>query len=87
MLVGGGVFSEVGSRKNFSSLVSLTQHFYKIHISVAANRHAPFQYAKYVGFFSFYALQQKVARYYVIPSELLSVCPSVCPSVRPSVSG
>ena len=22
--------------------------------------------------------------YYVIPSELLSVCPSVCPSVRPS---
>ena len=32
----------------------------------------------------FYAPQQKVAGYYVIPSELLSVCPSVCPSVRPS---
>ena len=29
---------------------------------------------------------QKVARYYVIPSEILSVRPSVCPSVRPSVS-
>ena len=28
----------------------------------------------------FYALPQKVAGYYVIPSELLSVCPSVCPS-------
>ena len=28
---------------------------------------------------------QKVAGYYVIPSELLSVCPSVYPSVRPSV--
>ena len=36
--------------KNFSSLVSLTQHFFKIHISGAANRHAPVQYAKY--FFS-----------------------------------
>ena len=34
---------------------------------------------------SFYAPPQKVAGYYVIPSELLSVCPSVCPSVRPSV--
>ena len=37
----------------------------------------------------FYAPPQKVAGYYVIPSELLSVCPSVrpsvCPSVRPSV--
>ena len=33
----------------------------------------------------FYALPQKVAGYYVIPSELLSVCPSVCLSVRPSV--
>ena len=32
-----------------------------------------------------YAPPQKVAGYYVIPSELLSVCPSVCPSVRPSV--
>ena len=32
----------------------------------------------------FYAPPQKVAGYYVIPSELLSVCPSVCPSVRPS---
>ena len=31
-----------------------------------------------------YAQPQKVAGYYVIPSELLSVCPSVCPSVRPS---
>ena len=33
----------------------------------------------------------KSGGYYVIPSELLSVClsvrPSVCPSVRPSVSG
>ena len=29
---------------------------------------------------------QKVAGYYVIPSEILSVRPSVCPSVRPSVS-
>ena len=28
---------------------------------------------------------QKVAGYYVIPSEILSVRPSVCPSVRPSV--
>ena len=28
-----------------------------------------------------YAPPQKVAGYYVIPSELLSVCPSVCPSV------
>ena len=27
-----------------------------------------------------YAPPQKVAGYYVIPSELLSVCPSVCPS-------
>ena len=32
----------------------------------------------------FYAPPQKVAGYYVIPSELLSVCPSVCPSVHPS---
>ena len=32
----------------------------------------------------FHAPPQKVAGYYVIPSELLSVCPSVCPSVRPS---
>ena len=44
---------------------------------------------RYIGtmscFFShFYAPPQKVAGYYVIPSELLSVCPSVCPSVRPS---
>ena len=29
---------------------------------------------------------QKVAGYYVIPSEILSVRPSVCLSVRPSVS-
>ena len=29
----------------------------------------------------FYAPPQKVAGYYVIPSELLSVRPSVCPSV------
>ena len=29
---------------------------------------------------SFYAPPQKVAGYYVIPSELLSVCPSVRPS-------
>ena len=36
---------------------------------------------------SFLCPPQKVAGYYVIPSELLSVCPSVCPSVRPSVSG
>ena len=27
---------------------------------------------------------KKVAGYYVIPSDILSVCPSVCPSVRPS---
>ena len=27
---------------------------------------------------------KKVSGYYVIPSELLSVCLSVCPSVRPS---
>ena len=33
----------------------------------------------------FYAPPQKVAGYYVILSELLSVCPSVCPSVRPSL--
>ena len=33
----------------------------------------------------FYAPPQKVAGYYVIPSELLSVCPSVRPSDRPSV--
>ena len=32
----------------------------------------------------FHAPPQIVAGYYVIPSELLSVCPSVCPSVRPS---
>ena len=32
----------------------------------------------------FYAPPQKVAGYYVIPSEILSVCPSVCSSVRPS---
>ena len=32
--------------------------------------------------YSFYAPPQKVAGYYVIPSELLSICPSVCPSVR-----
>ena len=41
--------------------------------------------------FPFYAppqkvAPQKVAGYYVIPSELLSVCLSVRPSVRPSVS-
>ena len=34
---------------------------------------------------NFYAPPQKVAGYYVIPSELLSVCPSVRQSVRPSV--
>ena len=34
---------------------------------------------------SFYAPPQKVAGYYVIPSELLSVCLSICPSIRPSV--
>ena len=34
--------------------------------------------------YDFYAPPQKGAEYYVIPSELLSVCPSVCPSVRPS---
>ena len=28
---------------------------------------------------------KKVAGYYVIPFDILSVCPSVCPSVRPSV--
>ena len=28
--------------------------FYTIHISGAANRHAPVQYAKYVVFFSFF---------------------------------
>ena len=33
---------------------------------------------------AFYVPPQKVEGYYVIPSELLSVCPSVCPSVRPS---
>ena len=38
----------------------------------------------WVGVLAFYAPPQKVAGYYVIPSELLSVCPSVCPSVRPS---
>ena len=54
--------------------------FYKIHISGAANRHIPVQYAKYVVCFSFYAPPQEVAGYYVIPSELLSVCPSVRPS-------
>ena len=32
-----------------------------------------------------YAPPQKVAGYYVIPPELLSVCPSVCRSVRPPV--
>ena len=30
--------------------------------------------------YTFYAPPQKVAGYYVIPSELLSVCPSVRPS-------
>ena len=30
--------------------------FYKIHISGAANRHAPVQYAKYVVFFLFFFL-------------------------------
>ena len=39
----------------------------------------------YLFIFLLYAPPQKVAGYYVIPSELLSVCPSVCPSVRPSV--
>ena len=43
------------------------------------------------GFFKFFMPRhQKVAGYYVIPSEILSVrpsvCLSVCPSVRPSVS-
>ena len=37
----------------------------------------------------FYAPPQKMPGYYVIPSELLSVCLSVCPSiplsVRPSI--
>ena len=31
--------------------------FYKIHISGAANRHAPVQYAKYVVFFFFFSKQ------------------------------
>ena len=34
--------------------------------------------------FTFLCPATKVAGYYVIPSELLSVCLSVCPSVRPS---
>ena len=38
-----------------------------------------------VSTFPFYAPPQKVAGYYVIPSELLCVCPSVRLSVRPSV--
>ena len=37
--------------------------------------------------FDFYAPPQKVAGYYVIPSDILSVSPSVYPSVHPSVSG
>ena len=37
----------------FSSLILLTRHFYKIHISGAANRHAPVQYAKYFLFIFF----------------------------------
>ena len=32
----------------------------------------------------FYAPPQKVAGYYVIPSDILSVCPSICPSVSGS---
>ena len=35
--------------------------------------------------FIFMPRHQKVAGYYVIPSEILSVRPSVCLSVRPSV--
>ena len=47
--------------KKFSSLVSLTRHFYKIHFSGAANRHAPVRYAKYVVFFfSFFFFLQAV---------------------------
>ena len=52
------------------------------------NRERPFCACSRCGwglFGHFYAPPQKVAGYYVIPSELLSVCPSVCPSVRPSV--
>ena len=41
-----------------------------------------------IGFWLFMPRHQKVAGYYVIPSEILSVrpsvCLSVCPSVRPS---
>ena len=39
--------------KKISSLVSLTRHFKKNHISGAATRHAPVHYAKYVVFFFF----------------------------------
>ena len=38
----------------------------------------------YLSLLYYYAPPQKVAGYYVIPSELLSVCPFVCPSVHPS---
>ena len=44
---------------------------------------SPEEYIK-MSIIIFYAPPRKVAGYYVIPSELLSVCPSVCPSVRPS---
>ena len=46
--------------------------------------HSPFKTNPKISNIDFYAPPQKVAGYYVIPSKLLSVCPSVCPSVRPS---
>ena len=64
--IGGGSFCQLNliSKKgpNAKKLSNIEKHFltrfahsafYKIHISGAANRHAPFQYAKYVFFFFF----------------------------------
>ena len=43
------------------------------------------KYLTYIQNLSFLPRHKKVAGYYVIPSELLSVCPSGCPPVRLSV--
>ena len=52
-------------KKNYQTLKNIFlarfahSAFYKIHISGAANRHAPVQYAKYVFFFFFFFLSKQ----------------------------
>ena len=73
--------SQKPSRKSIPILIDVEQGICNGSLGVFKNSIQ--QYIIFVYSF-FYAPPQKVAGYYVIPSELLSVCPSVCPSVRPS---